>query len=412
MDFRIFPPEEVIETHVALPLSKSMSNRALAIAALTPGGVAAERMADCADTRAMAAAISQAEGRIDIGAAGTAMRFLTAVMASTPGRNVTIDGSERMRHRPIGPLVEALRECGAQITYLAGEGFPPLQIEGSGLRGGEVTMDASTSSQFVSALLMAAPTMERGLRLTLAGETVSEPYIDMTIGMMRRAGASVTRDGNVITVDSGSYRPVAQEIEADWSAASYWYEIQALSSGFISLDRLAKESLQGDRACAEIFSHFGVVTDFDGEGGMTDLTASPDMTPRLHLDMSATPDLVQTVVVTCCLLGVPFRLTGLSTLRIKETDRIGALCREMLKIGVALSVEGDDEMWWEGARVAVTELPVFDTYDDHRMAMALAPAALFIPGIVVRDTEVVDKSYPGYWDDLRAAGFTLEEAER
>lgn len=409
MDYRITPPDEIIEARISLPLSKSMSNRALAIAALTPGGVRPAKTADCADTLTMARALDAPDGLIDTGAAGTAMRFLTAVMAATPGRRVTLDGSDRMRRRPIGPLVEALRQCGAQIEFEARRGYPPLSIEGRRLEGGDVEMDAGTSSQFVSALLMAGPTMERGLRLKLKGKTVSEPYIDMTIAMMRRAGADVSRENNTITVAPGGYRPTDQEIETDWSAASYWYEIQALSSGFISLDRPASPSLQGDSACARIFGHLGVVTEFNGEEGLTDLTASPDLTPRLNLDMSDTPDLVQTVVVSCCMLGVPFRLTGLGTLRVKETDRLDALCREMLRLGIALTVEGDDVMWWEGHRVPMTELPVFDTYDDHRMAMALAPVALYVPGAVVRHAEVTDKSYPGFWDDLRAAGFTIEE---
>ena len=411
MDYRINPPDEIIETRVQLPLSKSMSNRALAIAALTEEGVAPIRISDCADTRIMADALAAPDGRIDIGAAGTAMRFLTAVMAATPGRRVILDGSDRMRQRPVGPLVDALRECGAQIEYECRRGFPPLAIEGRKLTGADVTMPAGTSSQFVSALLMAGPTMERGLRLTLEGDAVSQPYIAMTVEMMRRAGASVTRDGASYTVAAGGYRPVEQEVEHDWSAASYWYEIQALSSGFIGLDRLSRPSLQGDSACADIFAALGVVTDFEGEDGLTDLSASPDLSPRLHLDMAATPDLVQTVVVTCCMLRVPFRLTGLGTLRIKETDRIDALCREMLRLGVALTVDDGDVMWWEGHRVPVTEMPVFDTYDDHRMAMSLAPVSLYIPGIVIRHAEVVEKSYPGYWDSLRAAGFGIVEVQ-
>lgn len=413
MDYRIFPPDELIEARVALPLSKSMSNRALAIAALTPGAKAPDSVAQCLDTRAMADAIARTEGTVDVGAAGTAMRFMTAVYAATPGTDVTLDGSERMRRRPIAPLVDALRLCGADISYLSDEGFPPLRIRGRRLKGGDVTVDAGISSQFVSALLMAAPVMEHGLKLTLRGEPVSEPYVDMTLAMMRRAGADACRTApGEITVEPVPYSPVSLDVEPDWSAAAFWYEIQALSSGWISLDRLDPHSVQGDSAAARIFGELGVVTEFEGEvPAFTDLSASPDVSPRLILDMTDTPDLVQAVVVTCVLLRVPFRLTGLRTLRIKETDRIDALVTELARIGADLTVEaGGDVLWWEGRQHPVAELPAFSTYDDHRMAMALAPVSLYLPGIVVRDVEVVDKSYPRFWEQLEVAGFRLVDA--
>lgn len=413
MDYRIFSPDGLIEASIELPLSKSMSNRALAIAALTPGGdPPGLRVAECDDTRVMLRAVAgERPASIDVEGAGTAMRFLTAVVAATPGWNAVIDGSARMRERPVGALVDALRACGAAVEYEGREGFPPLRVEGRALRGGAVELDASESSQFASALLMAAPVMARGLVLTLRGETASTPYIDMTIGMMRRAGADVNREGRVIIVAPGGYHPVDQIVEADWSAAAFWYEIQAMSSGFVSLGGLARNSLQGDSACSAIFENLGVVTDFDGEEeGMTDLTASPDLTPRLALDMSATPDLVPPLVVACAMLGVPFRLTGVATLRLKECDRLAALRTELLKAGVDITIEGDDTLWWEGRRVPVVELPVFDSHDDHRMAMSLAAVALYAPGIVVRDAEVVAKSYPAFWDDLRKAGFTVVDA--
>lgn len=414
MDYRIFPPDGLTEARIRLPLSKSMSNRAIAIAALTPGCAMPEGLADCEDTRVMAAALADdAATEININGAGTAMRFLTALFAAREGRGaVTLDGSERMRRRPIGPLVDALRRCGAEIDYLGEEGFPPLKITGRRLEGGAVEIDSTVSSQFVSALLMVAPLMERGLTVTLAGDVSSEPYIGMTIAMMQRAGAVCDReDFRTLRVEPGGYSPAAAlAIEADWSAAAFWYEIQALSSGFISLDRLAHPSIQGDSAAAEIFAGFGVVTDFDGEDGLTDLTASPDLTPRFNADMSAVPDLVLPVAVTCCMLRVPFRITGIATLRIKESDRIKALCSEMEKLGVVIDTEGADTIIWEGRILPVARMPEFDTHDDHRMAMALAPVALYVPGIVVRDAEVVNKSYPRFWHDLEAAGFTLVDA--
>ena len=411
MDYRIFPPDELIETTVKLPLSKSMANRVLTIAALA-GAPTPEALTEiCDDTRAMGRALTDPDAKlIDVGAAGTAMRFLTAVMAASAGREVTIDGSERMRCRPIGPLVDALRSCGALIDYVEQEGFPPLHITGQRLKGGDVTVDAGVSSQFVSALLMAGPMMTEGLTLTLKGTPVSEPYIAMTLAMMRRAGAdaAVIAPG-VIRVEPGGYPRPELRVEADWSAAAFWMEIQSLSSGFITLDHLSADSVQGDSAAARIFADLGVMTDFEGEEGLTELTASPDLSPRLLLDMTDTPDLVLPVAVTCCLLRVPFRFTGLRTLRIKETDRIEALCREMLKLGVELTVEGDDVMWWEGRCHPISELPEFDTYDDHRMAMALAPVALFLPGIVVRNAEVTSKSYPDFWAHLEQAGFRLTD---
>lgn len=418
MDYRIFPPEEILETTVTLPLSKSVANRALAIAALSPAPTGTGALPDCDDTNIMICALENVDAEaIDCGAAGTAMRFLTAVFAAREGREVTLTGSERMLERPIGPLVDALRACGAHIEYAGREGYPPLRIRGRALAGGDVTMEAATSSQFVSALLMAAPMMAGGLRLRLDGEIVSEPYIGLTMAMMVRAGADVSRDRDVITVSPRPYTAADFEGEADWSAAAFWYEIEALTSGFVTIANLSRDSAQGDRAVADIYSDLGVVTDYDGETpGATDLLGSPDTSPRLYIDLSSTPDLVPALTVTCVMLRIPFRFSGLSTLRIKESDRVEALRTELARVGAILESETPDTLEWEGRFVPVGEMPVFDPHGDHRMAMALAPVALYIPGIVVRDAEVVSKSYPGYWDDLRAAGFTVtdvaQEAEQ
>lgn len=409
MDYRILPPEELLQARVKLPLSKSMSNRAILINALTPDGQPLGELAKCDDTEAMLAGITMTQGTVDVGAAGTAMRFLTAYFASRPGVSVTIDGTERMRNRPIGPLVDALRACGADIAYTAREGFPPLNINGRALKGGEITVAASISSQFVSALMMVAPVMEEGLKITLAGEVTSMPYIRMTAEMMGRCGAEVTFDGPTVSIAPRPYSYAPLTIEGDWSAASYWYEIEALSSGFVTLDGLERFSCQGDSRVARIFSELGVTTEFEGEDGGTDLEASPDLTPRLLADMTDTPDLVQALTVTLAMLGVPFRLTGVKSLRIKETDRLEALRRELLKLGIIIDIEGDDTLAWEGARRPVSELPAFDTYSDHRMAMALAPVALYVPGIVIRNAEVVTKSYPEFWNHLTDAGFSVTD---
>lgn len=412
MDYRVYPPEGFVEAGINLPLSKSISNRALIINALTPGAAPLTRVAQCDDTDVMRAALSSDSEMINVGAAGTAMRFLTAYFASLPGREVTIDGSERMRQRPIGQLVEALREAGAEISYVEREGYPPLHIKGCRLKGGDVKIENSISSQYISALLMTGPTMRDGLTLKIEGEMPSQPYVKMTMTMMERCGAdvSVTPDG--ITVKAGQYRqPEENGIEEDWSAASYWYEIAALSAGNVTLPGLTLPSLQGDAQCVEIFEKLGVVTERDEDGAIT-LTPSPDLYSRLEIDMSSQPDLAQTVAVTSAVLGVPFRLTGLSTLKVKETDRLEALCKELDKLGFVVETERDDTLVWEGRRHPVYELPRIDTYKDHRMAMSFAPVAVFCPGMIINDVEVVGKSYPGYWEDLRRAGFSVSDASQ
>ncbi len=412
MDYRITPPEELIEDGVVeLPLSKSISNRALILAALTPGAPCPGRVADCTDTRALAHALdSVPAGEVNVGGAGTAMRFLTAYYAATPGSDVLLDGDERMRQRPIGSLVDALRACGAEVDYAGSEGFPPLRVKGKRLKGGRVTVDATISSQFVSALLMVAPTMEEGLTLDLDGEPVSLPYILLTLGMMADRGADIDRSPLSISVANGSYRPAPDDAEADWSAAAFFYEITALSAGWITLKGLRMDSRQGDRAAIGYFERLGVITAPSEEfAGSVDLQPTPDLFGRLDADLSDTPDLAPALVATATLLGIPFRLTGLQSLGIKECDRLEALVEEMDKIGARLEKIRDFGLEWDGKRHPVVELPEFDARGDHRMAMALAPAAIFMPGIVVRGAECVAKSFPGYWDALRSLGFSVEE---
>lgn len=397
---------------MTLPLSKSMSNRALIINALTPGAAPLKELAVCNDTAAMLKAlVSQDSDEINIGAAGTTMRFLTAYFAVKEGTSLVLDGSERMRQRPIGVLVEALRSLGADIEYVGEEGFPPLRIRGRKLKGGELTLDSTVSSQYISALLMIAPTMSEGLKLTLTGDTVSRPYILMTLKMMEDAGIESDYFDDVITIKAQTYRPYDFKIEGDWSSAAVWYEIEAISSGAVTIDNLTRESCQGDRKLADIFARLGVDTEWEGENGGTDLIASPNQDARLRVDFSETPDLAQYVIVTCAMLGIPFHFTGLSTLAIKETDRIAAISTELAKIGILIQTEGKDAVSWEGQRCPFSTLPRFETYDDHRMAMCLAPIAIFIPGIVINDMEVVAKSYPTFWTELHQAGFILLDGD-
>lgn len=413
MDYRIFPPEELIEAQVSLPLSKSISNRALIINALAAGNNDLPAVAKCDDTDVIVKALADPSATsVNIGAAGTAMRFLTAYYAASPGLTVELDGSERMRERPIGVLVDALRQLGADIQYTGKEGFPPLRIKGKILVGGNLSVPSDISSQYISALMMVAPVMETGLELTLVGETISMPYIRMTASMMQQAGAKIEIERNLIAIKPGGYNTGSLDaVEADWSAASYWFEIEALSSGFITLDNLRCDSIQGDCKVVEYFKNLGVTSEFNDESGNVELMGNPDQAPRITLDMTDTPDLAQTVAVTCAMLGIPFELTGLASLHIKETDRIEALANELLKVGVILDTERNDAISWDGRRRPITEMPVFDTYKDHRMAMAFAPVSLYIPGICIRDVEVVSKSYPDFWNDLRGAGFQIAEAE-
>ncbi len=409
MNYRIYPPEEMmLEADITLPLSKSISNRALILNALTIGALPLNDIAQCDDTDVMVKALSSTDNEINIGAAGTAMRFLTAFYASEPDKIVTLDGSERMRHRPIKALVDALRQCGAEIEYLGEEVFPPLKITGKKLTGGNISLPASISSQYISALLMIAPTMQNGLTLTLDGEIISRPYITMTLSMMRDWGMESDFSGNIITIKSGCYTPVEFSVEADWSAASYWYEIEALSSGDISLKGLKQNSYQGDSQLAKIFERLGIFTHYDNDKII--LEPSPDSDARLTIDMSEQPDLAQTVAVTCCMLGIPFHIKGLSTLRIKETDRLEALRKELDKLSFTITIEHDSELIWDGERHPIFEEPAIDTYDDHRMAMAFAPVAIYAPGLLINNIEVVSKSYPGFWNDLQQAGFKLVEA--
>lgn len=411
MDYCIFPPEEMPEGIIDLPLSKSISNRVLILNALTGNRGRIERTAECDDTAVMLTALSQTSDEVNIGAAGTAMRFLTAYFAMQPGRTVTITGTERMCNRPIALLVDALRQCGASIEYVDKKGYPPLKIHGCRLTGGDITLPASVSSQYVSSLLMTAPLMEHGLKLTLTDGIVSLPYIKMTLGLMKEWGVDSDFTDNVITVKPQHYTPVDFKVEADWSAASYWYEIEALSSGDLSLRGLSRNSLQGDSHVADFFTGLGVNSEWDDD--MMELMPSPDLTPRITLDMSEQPDLAQTVVVTCAMLGLPFHITGLSTLKIKETDRLTALRDELRKLSFVIDIVDDNALEWEGARCPVdTSHPVvIDTYQDHRMAMAFAPVALYIPGLIIRNADVVTKSYPEYWDHLRSIGFTTKEVD-
>ena len=414
MTYRITAPSE-LRAVPGLPASKSISNRALIIQALSKEGIIINNLADCDDTNVMVRALRELPETIDIGAAGTAMRFLTAFLAAGDGAH-TLTGTERMRHRPIAPLVNALRILGADIAYTGKEGYPPLRIRGRRLIGGHLEIAGGISSQYISALLLIAPTMEKGLELQLTGDIVSRPYIDLTLSMMQDFGVKAEWTGfDTITVEPGRYQGREYSVENDWSAASYWYEIMSLvndRNATLSLNGLADGSMQGDASVRFLFMPLGVRTTFASQGGKPERVVTLEKedvaTHRLDYDFTEMPDLAQTAVVACTMLGIPFRFKGLGSLRIKETDRIEALRRELRKLGYVLQTEEDDTLVWDGSRAEPTGEPI-DTYEDHRMAMAFAPAALITGSININNPEVVSKSYPRYWDELRTAGFNIEE---
>ena len=411
--YTIHAPEKLDAT-IQLPASKSICNRMLIVQALAGGTELPANLSDCDDTSVLVKALQNRPEVMDVGAAGTAFRFLTAFLSVTRGTH-TLTGTKRMLQRPIGVLVDALRRMGADITYLGQTGFPPLRITGQPLVGGAIEMAGNVSSQYISALLMIGPVLQKGLCLKLTGEIVSRPYIDLTIWCMNRFGARVEwTDVDTITVQPKPYTPVAAMVENDWSAASYWYEMLALSAdkeGKVVLPGLNDGSRQGDSIGRYIGSLLGVKTVFgtsaDGRTQVT-LTKYACSLPQLEYDFVNAPDLAQTFVVTCAVKGIPFRFEGLASLRIKETDRIEALKRELYKLGYVLHDRGDNELYWDGERCEPTGEAI-DTYEDHRMAMAFAPAALCLGNIRINHPEVVSKSYPHYWDDLRSAGFRITE---
>lgn len=410
MRYKITAPSH-IDTTINLPASKSISNRALILHALGKGSVVPDNLSDCDDTKVIINALKTMPPVIDIKAAGTAMRFMTAYLSVTPGEHV-ITGTDRMKHRPIRVLVDALRKLGAQIEYTEEEGFPPLRITGETLDGGMLEIPGDVSSQYISALLMIGPAMKNGLKLRLTGNIVSRPYIDLTLHVMHEFGISVEwTDVDMISVSHQEIGDRRYTIENDWSASSYWYEILAMTNddeARVTLPGLKDASRQGDSAVRYLFSMLGVKTAFRTSNEVV-LTRHMRSLPRLDYDFINQPDLAQTLVVTCATLGIPFHFTGLGNLRIKETDRIEAMKTEMRKLGYVLDDSVETELSWNGERCEAEEKPVIDTYEDHRMAMAFAPTAILLGEIRINNPEVVTKSYPGYWDDLRKAGFTIEE---
>ena len=410
MRYKVSANKKNIEGCIFLPASKSISNRALIIHALCYSPYPLHNLSASDDTKVLAAALNSNTNKFDIGHAGTAMRFLTAFLAKIAGE-WEITGSERMQQRPIKILVDALNKLGAKIEYLGNENCPPLKILGSHLTGETIELDGTVSSQYVSALLLIAPTVENGLTLKLTGEITSRSYIELTLKLMAKFGVQYKWEKNEITVPEQNYLPIDFTIEADWSGASYWYQVLALAeSGEILLENLQLKSLQGDANIADWFEQFGVYSTQKIDGVL--LSKKENIVPKkLNLDFIENPDIAQTMACLCVAKEIPFQFTGLKTLKIKETDRIAALQNELSKFGAKIMEPKHGELLWDGKidSTIKEEKPTIKTYHDHRMALSFAPMALAGFNLQIENPMVITKSYPNFWDDLKVVGFVVSE---
>jgi len=407
MSIQLTKPEKLSSVEIELPASKSISNRLLILNALSYSPYSIKNLSDSDDTKAMLQVFNSNNNHFDIGAAGTTMRFLTAYLSKIVGE-WTITGSERMKQRPIHVLVNAINQLGGKIEYMEKEGFPPLRIFGSSLTGGELNIPGDVSSQYISALLMIGPYMEKGLTLNLTGDITSRPYLHLTLKLMEKYGVKCDWRDNTIKVPAANYQPIEAKVEADWSAASYWFELTAFApKGFsLLLKGLDRYSWQGDAAVAELFKQLGVQSNFSQKG--LQLINTGKTTKLFKHNFSNEPDLAQTFAVAAAFLGIPFKLNGLHTLKIKETDRIKALLTELQKFGFAIETNHKDNLEWNGMRHAADTNIEVATYKDHRMAMAFAPAIIKTPSFSIADHMVVTKSYPSFWEDLQKTGIQIK----
>ena len=402
-----------LNTNLQISGSKSETNRLLVLQALYPNLVL-ENTSNSDDSEVMLNALQNFQlptsnfQLVDVHHAGTAMRFLTAYFAIQEGKEVVLTGSARMKERPIKILVDALNQLGAEITYEEQEGFPPLRIKGKKLSKSKVTLQANLSSQYISALLLIAPKLENGLELTLEGEITSVSYIKMTLALLNEIGVETSFvENKIIVKPQSAIQNLKFTIESDWSSASYWYSIVAFSDlGFqVTLSSYKENSLQGDSALVEIYKNFGVETIFNDKN--ITLHKVENLKPAtLNLELNTCPDIAQTIAVTCFGLGISCQLTGLQTLKIKETDRLEALKTELTKLGATISVT-NNSLTLEQSENIKPNIRI-STYQDHRMAMAFAPLAVKVP-IIIEDAEVVSKSYPAFWEDVKQIGFTIEK---
>ena len=396
-----------IQGKLTITGSKSETNRLLLLQALYPE-LAIENKSNSDDSVAMEHALVSKENLKDIHHAGTAMRFLTAYFATKNESSIVLTGSQRMQERPIALLVDALRSLGADINYTKEEGYPPLEILGKDLAGGKVCLPANISSQYISALLLIAPRLKQGLELELEGEITSLPYIKMTLALLKRVGITSTFEGKIIRIpNQEDISNPAQTVESDWSSASYWFSAIALcDKGEVELSNYREDSLQGDAVLREIYAQLGVESKFNGSKLLLRKKENFVLPASLELDLVEAPDIAQTIAVSCYGLGVACHLSGLHTLKIKETDRLVALENELSKLGASITI---DE---KSLRLAGTQSfqanQAIDTYHDHRMAMAFAPLALKVP-LSINDAGVVSKSYPSFWEDMKTTGYQVIE---
>ncbi|WP_394750773.1 3-phosphoshikimate 1-carboxyvinyltransferase [Spongiimicrobium salis] len=408
MKLHLSAPASCLFQHtITITGSKSESNRLLLLQAIYPE-IKIQNVSNSDDAQVMQKGLRTSQGEVDIHHAGTAMRFLTAYFASQEGKNVILTGSQRMTERPIKVLVDALRDLGADITYVKNEGYPPIAIQGKTLKKSRVSLPANISSQYISALLLIASNLENGLELELIGKITSVPYIKMTLALLTQIGVENSFKGNTIRVlPKTTVGPRDLVVESDWSSASYFYSIAAMGdvNTEISLTAYKEDSLQGDSILAKIYTHFGVDTSFDNHKVILRKTREPNP-GRFEYDLSNAPDIAQTIAVSCFGLGIGCYLTGLHTLKIKETDRLEALRIELSKLGAEIHVTNDSlEL---KASSTIKKDVAIGTYHDHRMAMAFGPLALKTP-LFIEDADVVSKSYPDFWKDMKTLQFNIKE---
>ncbi len=409
MKYRVSKKDKILKGEIRLQGSKSITNRVLIIKALTHGFFDLKNFSSSEDSLKLLELINSQEKVLHAGDGGTTIRFMLAFLAIHEGE-VILTGSERLIERPIGPLVDALNSLGAEIQYLAKKNYPPVLINGKMLKGNRVDIDTTMSSQFVSALLLVAPVLRNGLILRMKGDMVSKPYIEMTLNIMKHFGIRFDWSQNMISIPRQDYSPRDFTVEADWSAASYYYQMAALADEVdLKLCGLNRVSLQGDAVIAKIMEQFGVSSSFSDNSVV--LTKRPGISPRtFDYDFQNYPDIAPTLLATCAGLNIPAKLSGISHLKIKESNRISALQNELHKAGAVF--QKDDTRWFLQPQHAEVEVvPVFETYRDHRMAMCLAPLALTLGEVVINEPSVVKKSYSNYWDDLSKLGFVIEEGD-
>jgi 3-phosphoshikimate 1-carboxyvinyltransferase len=394
--------KNVINGEIILTSSKSESNRVLVIRALCDEDFPIHNLAAAKDTETMIKLLADNGNVKDVGPAGTTMRFLTAYYANTPG-TWTLTGSERMRNRPIKILVDALKDLGADIEYLEKDGCPPMKINGKKLSGGKISIDGSVSSQYLSALIMIAPSLSGGLQMELTDKIASIPYLKMTLSLIEHFGAEYTFEGNIINIKEGKYKAKEFTVEADWSAASYWYQIAALSkSANITLKGLKEVSLQGDSAIVKMYNNLGVTSTFNGN--QVNLVKEEDTnSTEFNYDFSDCPDVAQTLASTLVGLNIKGHFKGLESLRIKETDRIDAIKKELEKFGASIDILPNDEIQINNSKITASNETI-ETYDDHRVAMSIAPLCLKVNQVDIEEPNVVAKSYPEFWNDLSSNG--------